>query len=353
MSDATRRRGSSAGTAIAALLTADFVKREQMASINDTRLRVSHPLAARVPRGHVSEIQRARLLSAAIDAIKQEGYANLTVAQVIARAKVSRKTFYDLFEDREDCFLAVFEVTLAQLSGRVVDAYRGERSWREGMRAGLAAALAFVEEDPELARLCVVDALGGGLHVLEERARVLAALRDVVELGGQGPAANPVPPGVTAEGVIGAVLAVLHTRLLERSPEPYMYLHGPLMCTIVLPYLGTRAAASELRRPAPPRRPPVASERPVATDPMAGLQMRLTYRTVRVLSVIREHPDASNRQVAEGAGIVDQGQISKLLSRLEGLGLIQNMDRLQGKGAPNEWRLTERGERVERATRPI
>jgi DNA-binding MarR family transcriptional regulator len=94
-------------------------------------------------------------------------------------------------------------------------------------------------------------------------------------------------------------------------------------------------------------------QQPVARDPMAGLDMRLTYRTVRVLSAIRERPGASNREVADGAGITDQGQISKLLARLHGLGLIENLDRLPGKGAPNEWRLTERGERVERATRPM
>jgi hypothetical protein len=153
--------------------------------------------------------------------------------------------------------------------------------------------------------------------------------------------------------VIGAVLAVLHTRLLERSSAPYAGLHGSLMSMIVLPYLGARAAASELRRPAPAVRTRGRGERPVATNPMAGLDMRLTYRTVRVLAAIRERPLASNREVADGAGIADQGQISKLLSRLEGLGLIENMDRIQSKGAPNEWRLTERGERVERATRPM
>jgi DNA-binding MarR family transcriptional regulator len=74
---------------------------------------------------------------------------------------------------------------------------------------------------------------------------------------------------------------------------------------------------------------------------------------VRVLTVIRQRPGASNREVADGAGIADQGQISKLLTRLEGLGLVENTDGALGKGAPNEWRLTERGERVERATRPM
>jgi AcrR family transcriptional regulator/DNA-binding MarR family transcriptional regulator len=293
------------------------------------------------------------MLSAAIDSIKENGYGQLTVAQVIARAKVSRKTFYDLFEDREDCFRAVFEATLSQLSARVAEAYQAESSWRDGVRAALAALLSFIDEDPELARLCIVDALGGGLRVLEERARVLGALREAIDLGRRAPGARPEPVGVTAEGVIGAVLGVLHTRLLERSSEPYLDLHGPLMSMIVLPYLGARVARGELRRQAPRVHARVHAEHPVADDPMAGLDMRLTYRTVRVLTAIMEQPRASNRQVAEGAGIADQGQISKLLSRLERLGLIENLDRLSGKGAPNEWCLTERGERVERATRPM
>jgi hypothetical protein len=80
--------------------------------------------------------------------------------------------------------------------------------------------------------------------------------------------------------------------------------------------------------------------------------MRLTYRTVRVLTFIGEHPDASNREVAEGSGISDQGQISKLLTRLDRLELISNTGYGQVKGASNAWHLTERGAQVERATRP-
>lgn len=325
-----------------------------MASINDTLARVAvATVADGVPHGHVSEIQRARILSAAIDAIKATGYAHLTVAQVISRAKVSRKTFYDLFDDREDCFLAVFEVSLGQIGTRVIEAYEGERAWREAVRAGLAALLKFIDGDRELARLCIVDALGGGARVLQQRARTIAALREVVDQARQVPGARPDPPEVTAEGVIGAVLAVLHARLLERSAKPYIDLHGSLMSMIVLPYLGSRVAASELRRRPPRLHPSAGGGHPVAADPMAGLDMRLTYRTVRVLTVIRQRPGASNREVADGAGIADQGQISKLLARLEGLGLTENTDRALSKGAPNEWHLTERGERVERATRPM
>jgi len=224
-----------------------------MASINQTRskgpaLQAEHD---GVPRGHVTEIQRARMLSAAVDAIEENGYARLTVAQVIGRAKVSRKTFYDLFVDRDDCFLAVFERTLEQIRARVVEAYGQETTWREKIRAGLASLLVFIDEEPELARLCIVDALGGGARVLEERARILDQLRQVIDQGRTAATVKREPPSVTAEGVIGAAFAVIHTRLLERSPKPYIGLHGSLMSMIVLPYLGVRAASRELSRPAP------------------------------------------------------------------------------------------------------
>ena len=74
--------------------------------------------------------------------------------------------------------------------------------------------------------------------------------------------------------------------------------------------------------------------------------MRLTYRTLRVLAAIADHPRASNREIADGAEVADQGQISKLLSRLESLGLIHNHGAGQPSGAPNAWNLTPRGEEI-------
>jgi hypothetical protein len=68
--------------------------------------------------------------------------------------------------------------------------------------------------------------------------------------------------------------------------------------------------------------------------------------------VIADHPGASNRQIAGGSGIADQGQISKLLNRLARLELIHNVGDGQEKGAANAWHLTTRGAAVERATRP-
>jgi AcrR family transcriptional regulator len=293
------------------------------------------------------------MLAAAVEAVEDVGYARMTVAQVISRARVSRKTFYDVFADREDCFLAAFEQALMQARLIAQEAYERESSWRDGVRAALARLLLFMDEEPGLAKLCIVEALGAGDRVLDRRAKVLDELAEVIDRGRTVTHAIREPPDVTAEGVVGAIFAVLHTRVLEHGEERLTDLLGSLMSMIVLPYLGARAAGRELSRP-PMEVPTEGRSRALARhkDPLEGLNMRLTYRTVRVLMVIAEHPGASNREIAEGSGIVDQGQISKLLNRLARLKLVENLGEGQEKGAANAWHLTARGAQVERATRP-
>jgi AcrR family transcriptional regulator len=305
-----------------------------------------------LPRGQVTEIQRGRMLAAAIDAVDEVGYAGMTVAQVIGRARVSRKTFYDVFADREDCFLAAFDQALEQGGELLREAYEAEDSWGEGVRAALARLLVAMDEEPALTRLVVVEALAAGERVLERRAEAFAALAEVIDRGREEPGALD-PPEVTAEGVVGAVFAVLHARVLESGETPLLRLLGPLMSMIVLPYLGAEAAQRELARPEPELAHRRGRRRPARRgDPLDGLKMRLTYRTVRVLMVIAEQPGASNREIAEGSGIADQGQISKLLGRLARLDLVENVGDGQEKGAANAWHLTTRGLAVERATRP-
>ena len=134
-------------------------------------------------RARVSRIERERVLSAAVEVVDEVGYARMTVAQVIGRARVSRKTFYDIFADREDCFLAVLEHALSQARLRVSEAYELEPGWREGIRSALAALLSFIDEEPALARLWIVEVLGAGEGVLQRRSRLLAEVADVVDRG--------------------------------------------------------------------------------------------------------------------------------------------------------------------------
>ena len=266
---------------------------------------------------------------------------------------MSRKTFYDVFADREDCFLAAFNQAVAQGGALVRDAYMQRQGWREGVRSGLERLLIFLEDEPGLAKVCVVEALGAGPRVLERRAQVLEELAKVIDRGRSLSGTAHQPPEVTAEGIVGAIFAVLHTRLLEGGREPLTDLLGSLMSMVVLPYLGAEAASSELSIPVLERaRDGRPHTLPRIRDPLDGLNMRLTHRTVRVLVAIAERPGASNREIAEGSGVADQGQISKLLARLARLKLIENTGDGQERGASNAWHLTARGAQVERATRP-
>jgi len=290
------------------------------------------------------DIQRARILAAMVEVAGERGAARATVAHVVGRSSVSRGTFYELFEDREDCFLAAFDDAIARIASVVVPAYERPSKWRARIRAALTALLELFDDEPGLGRLVVVESLGAGPRALERRRRALARAIAAVDEGRREGKQDVGPPPLTAEGVVGGALSVIHSRLSETKGGPLVELVGPLTSMIVLPYLGPAAARRELERPVPqaPVRPPAASPN---GDPLRGLKMRLTYRTVRVLAAVAANPGSSNRAIAADAGIVDQGQISKLLARLRKLGLIENGGDAQ-TGTPNAWTLAPRGERV-------
>jgi AcrR family transcriptional regulator len=297
------------------------------------------------------ETQRSRLIAAATGVVEADGYPALTIGKVVTRSRVSRKTFSEIFPDLEDCFLAAFEQTLARGREVAVAAFVAEDGWRSGMRAALLATLAAMEQERGLARLCVIDSLGAGPRVAERREQTLAEIARAID-GGRAAATRARPMPLTADALAGGVAELLHVSLRRENHVPLTDLLGSLMSIIVLPYLGPTAARQEFDAPAARARraaPVVLSEG--ADDLPALLEMRLTYRTVRVLSAIAQTPGASNRTVSTDAGVIDQGQISKLLSRLESLGLVENTrENLDARGH-NAWHLTELGTRVQRATR--
>jgi len=303
-----------------------------------------------LPDARVAELQRARLLSAAVTAVDELGYVDTTVADVTGRARVSRRTFYEQFANRDECLVAVFDDAVASVSRELARADIAAGEWSERIRAGLSVLLSFLDREPALARACVVEAARGGSLLLERRERVLARLAASVDDGRKELARGLAVTSLTAEGVVGAALAIVHARLARRDRRPLTGLVNELMGMIVLPYLGPAAARRELRRPTPSagRQAPPAAEiaTPAGRDPLEGVPMRLTYRTVRVLEGVAQHPGASNRQVAERAGVQDQGQISKLLMRLQRIGLLANTGVGHARGEPNAWRLTPRGERL-------
>jgi AcrR family transcriptional regulator len=292
--------------------------------------------------------------------VDERGYAHTTVAHITERARVSRRTFYDLFDDREDCLLAVLEdaVGLVRREVLMVAGVAGH-DWRARMRAGLWAILSFLDREPVLARVCVVQTLRSGTRPLERREEVLTELARVLD-GGRGESARgSACPPLTAEGLVGAVSSILYGRLSRRDPEPLSSLFGELMGMIVLPYLGSATARKEHAR-VTPATPPVSGTSGTQAgilvgdghgdcDPLAALPMRLTYRTARALEAVADAPGVSNRAIGEHAGISDQGQISRLLSRLQRLGLVTNGGEGRARGEANAWTLTQTGRRVVRS----
>jgi AcrR family transcriptional regulator len=287
----------------------------------------------------VGEIQRARILAAMTEVSCERGAGNVTVAHAVERAGVSRRTFYEIFSDREDCLLAAFNEGIARASRYVLAAYDPDAGWAERVRTALTALLEFLDVERGAGRLLIVGSLGAGTNALERRRRVLAQIITVVDEGRGESNASSGATRLTAEGVVGAVFSVLHGRLCEDGPGRLVELAGPLMSIVVLPYLGPAASRRELSRPVAETR--ARDQAPV--NPLQDLEMRLTYRTVRVLAAVGANPGSSNRAIGDAAGIADQGQVSKLLARLGRLGLIENTSAGAARGDPNAWTLTRRG----------
>jgi AcrR family transcriptional regulator len=295
------------------------------------------------------EIQRARILAAMVEVCAERGAGNVTVAHVVERAGVSRRTFYELYRDREECFLAAFDDGVARASRYALEAYDPDAKWVLRVRLALTSLLAFLDVERGVGRLLIVGSLGAGRDALEHRRRGVAQIIALVDEGRRDARAGSELLPLTAEGVVGGVLSVLHSRLVDSPAEgSLLELTGPLMSMIVLPYLGPAAARRELRRPVPVFS---SQSEPVSVDPLRGVPMRLTYRTVRVLAAIAELGergwDPSNREVGVAAEMNDQGQVSKLLTRLAGLGLIENTPAGRTRGAPNAWMLTIKGREIQ------
>jgi AcrR family transcriptional regulator len=303
----------------------------------------------------LKEIQRARLLAGAVSAIDELGYADATVGHITRRAGVSRRTFYELFAGREECLTAVLEDAMGAIAAELAASGLEHLPWRERIRGGLAAILAFLDREPALARACVVQALRGGPRVLARREEILAGLASAVDEGRAESARGAGCSPLTAEGLVGAAFGIVYARLLRGEREPLFGLLGELVGMVVLPYLGPAAARREQVRPASV--PEVESSRRWETrltgEPSRGVPVRLTYRTVRVLGGVAELGErgsaASNRAIAAYAGIVDQGQVSKLLRRLEHAGLLANTGHGHTRGEPNAWVLTPQGEALVRS----
>jgi AcrR family transcriptional regulator len=198
-----------------------------------------------LPREFVLRSQRDRMLDAMAQVCAAEGYGGATVAAVIAVAGVSRKTFYEQFRDREDCFLAAYDAILAQFMGRVIAAYRQpELDWPERVHAAIEALLGFLAAEPAFARMCIVEVLAAGERAIERYDSAIGALASLLDEGrAQLPNADQVPPTMAGTLIEGGAFLIREQLLADRT-EQLETLLPDIAYAALVPYLGQEHALS-------------------------------------------------------------------------------------------------------------
>lgn len=308
------------------------------------------------------EQRRARILQTLVEVVAERGYAGTSVELVAERARVGRDTFHSLFPDLASCLDVVLDLGLSRALEMIGDAFERERSWLAGTRTALASLLGFLDSEPLLARVWLVESLTAGPTALERRERNLRRLRERVLALWPEPELEGPPP-LAIEGLVGSVLGVMHTHLVMQEPGPLIELLAPLMGMIVRPYLGVAGAEREIERAqqlvheiqaraSAPASGGLASPGAFSTAARAdaGLPAMLgnprAHRLRECLLFVAAHPESSNRKIAAGVGIAHDSQVSKLLSDLLAEGLL--VKRSDGVGRRNVWSPTPRGELASR-----
>ena len=168
-----------------------------------------HPTGARAA---VAASQRDRLLRAMADAAAEKGYANTVVADVVARAGVSRKTFYEQFPGgKEECFLASYDAGVGGLIDLLGEHVGGPRPVREQIEAMLGAYLDALAAEPAWAKTYLVEVFAIGTAAVERRRagleRFAAAIRDLHEqlAAEEGPKRIRPPGAVDHEAIVGGI----------------------------------------------------------------------------------------------------------------------------------------------------
>ncbi len=199
-----------------------------------------------MPPEVVARSQRERLLDAAFHVVAEKGYGATTVADLTGEAGISRTTFYEMFADKEACFLAAYDSAVDVLVRQVEAAFEAQDDWPERVQAGLEVLLGSLAAEPQIARLALVD-VGAAGPAAQRRYR--AALQRMTPFFDEGrdfaPGGRRLPANVSRMA-IGAVTGLVSDEIeAGRADLLPNLLPEVLFATLVL-YLGPSAAAAEM-----------------------------------------------------------------------------------------------------------
>ena len=178
--------------------------------------------------------------------VGQSSFRDARIADVIARAGVSRKTFYEHFEDKEDCFVAAYQEGLDQLLQVTTEAFDAQDHWVDQLRAGLTALLNALAYDPGMARICFVEVMAAGPKAVERRNEAMRGFAHIYDAGRE--AAERDLPAFTGLGMMGGLSEILYREIVAGATAELPQLIPELMYMTVLPFLGPEVAERELER---------------------------------------------------------------------------------------------------------
>jgi AcrR family transcriptional regulator len=192
--------------------------------------------------------QRERILDAVLQAASRSGYAAMRIEDVIAIAGVSRRTFYDHFANKEEAFLAAYELVLDQLLAGVTSAFASGETWPSRVRRGLGAFLNLLASEPVLAQVCVVEALAAGPRALARRTAAMQAFQSLLEPPPDDALVTASAPPVAIEAIVGGIYEVIYSRVTSQRTQELPSLLPSLLHSALLPFVGADVAEAEYQR---------------------------------------------------------------------------------------------------------
>jgi len=202
-----------------------------------------------LPREFVTHNQRERLIAGLAEAVAEHGYAGTTIAHITKHAAVSRRTFYEHFSSKDECFVAAYDTVMSELNRRVGEAFEQEDEWPQAVRAGIAAMLEFLAAEPHLARLSMVEALVAGPVVVERYDAAIHSVVPFFEAGREGRPAEVLEglSPTTEEALVGGMVSLISRRIFADRTAELETLLPDLVEFALTPYLGSAQAAKVAR----------------------------------------------------------------------------------------------------------
>jgi len=191
-------------------------------------------------RSQVIRNQRMRLVGAMLRVLPRHGYSDATITRVVKEAGVSRKAFYEQFENKEECFLETYELAGSWFCERVERAAGGEGEWPVRVRAGLTEALGLLMANPALSHLFSLDVSQAGRAARACQEACLGRLATMLRAGREQSEALPEElEAMLLGGALTTVARYVDTGRAKRLPDAT----GQLLQYLLIPYLGAAEAA--------------------------------------------------------------------------------------------------------------